>query len=141
MGLYPKKIMLSVWWNFKGLFYYELLPVDRTIDSTAYYSQLNKLSNGLRQKLPEFVNRKGVVTPYVINHPVEIVESSMGCFTSSFLFTRLGIVLLAVVLVVVKFFEVENLKAEKKLSSVHYGELSLTRELKKRSGRSFSPIS
>lgn len=32
-GLHPKKIMFSVWWDYKGIVYYELLPSGKTIDS------------------------------------------------------------------------------------------------------------
>lgn len=60
-GLHPKKIMLSVWWDYKGIIYYELLPSDRTIDSTVYCSQLTKLNQAIRSKRPELANRKGVV--------------------------------------------------------------------------------
>lgn len=60
-GLHPKKIMLSVWWDFKGVIYYELLPSGKTIDSTVYCSQLTKLNQAIRTKRPELANRKGVV--------------------------------------------------------------------------------
>lgn len=60
-GLHPKKIMLSVWWDYKGVIYYELLPSGKTIDSTVYCSQLTKLDQAIRTKRPELANRKGVV--------------------------------------------------------------------------------
>jgi len=62
-GLHPKKIMLSVWWNYKDIkvLYYELLPSGRTIDSNVYCSQLSKLNEAMRSKRPELANRKGVV--------------------------------------------------------------------------------
>jgi len=60
-GLHPKKIMLSVWWDFKGVIYYELLLLGKTIDSTVYCSQLTKLDQAIRSKRPELANRKGVV--------------------------------------------------------------------------------
>ncbi|XP_018349831.1 PREDICTED: histone-lysine N-methyltransferase SETMAR-like [Trachymyrmex septentrionalis] len=48
-GLHPKKVMLCIWWNWKGIVYYELLPNNETIDSDKYCSQLDKLKT--RQKL------------------------------------------------------------------------------------------
>jgi len=51
----------DVWWDFKSVIYYELLPSGRTIDSTVYCSQLTKLDQAIRTKRPELVNRKGVV--------------------------------------------------------------------------------
>ncbi|XP_032688787.1 2-oxoglutarate receptor 1-like [Odontomachus brunneus] len=60
-GLHPKKVMLSIWWDWKGIVYYELLLPNKTIDSTKYCSQLAKLKRTIDQKWPELANRKGVV--------------------------------------------------------------------------------
>ncbi|XP_032690173.1 histone-lysine N-methyltransferase SETMAR-like [Odontomachus brunneus] len=37
-GFYPSKIMLSIWWDWKGVVFYELLPKNRTINSDVYCS-------------------------------------------------------------------------------------------------------
>jgi len=58
---YQKKVMLSMWWNWKGLVFYELLPKNKTINSDVYCEQLQKLSDAIAQKRPELINRKGVV--------------------------------------------------------------------------------
>nr|APL98298.1 putative DD34D transposase [Bactrocera tryoni] len=58
---HQKKVMLSVWWDFKGIVYFELLPDNTTINSEVYCDQLDKLSDALKQKRPELINRKGVV--------------------------------------------------------------------------------
>lgn len=34
--LHQKKIMLSIWWDYKGVVYFELLPNNRTINSDVY---------------------------------------------------------------------------------------------------------
>lgn len=60
-GLHPKKIMLSVWWDCKGIIRYELLLSGKTIDSSVYCSQLTKLDEEIREKRSELANRKGVV--------------------------------------------------------------------------------
>ncbi|XP_025262477.1 histone-lysine N-methyltransferase SETMAR-like [Camponotus floridanus] len=60
-GLHPKKVMLCIWWNWKGIVYYELLPDNETIDSDKYCSQLDKLKIEIAKKCPELINRKGVV--------------------------------------------------------------------------------
>jgi len=60
-GLHPKKIIIFIWWDFKGVIYYELLPSCKTIDSTVYCSQLTKLNQAIRTKRPEFANHKGIV--------------------------------------------------------------------------------
>ena len=53
--------MLSVWWDFKGVVYFELLPRNQTINSNVYCRQLDSLNESIIQKRPELVNRKGVV--------------------------------------------------------------------------------
>lgn len=60
-GLHPKKILLSIWWDYRGVLFYELLSQGKTIDSKVYCTQLTKLNQALRQKRPELVNRKGVI--------------------------------------------------------------------------------
>lgn len=59
--IHQKKVMLSVWWDFKGIVFFELLPRNQTINSDVYCRQLNSLNESIIQKRPELVNRKGVV--------------------------------------------------------------------------------
>ncbi|GFT91492.1 histone-lysine N-methyltransferase SETMAR [Trichonephila clavipes] len=56
-----KKVMLSVWWDFKGIVFLELLPDNTTINSEVYCHQLDKLNDVLQQKRSELINGKGVV--------------------------------------------------------------------------------
>ena len=60
-GLRPNKVMLCVWWDWKGIVRHELLPVGQTIDSQVYCGQLERLRNAIERKQPELNNRKGVV--------------------------------------------------------------------------------
>lgn len=53
--------MLSMWWDYKGIVYFELLPRNQAINSDAYIQQLTKLNNAIQEKRPVLVNRKGVV--------------------------------------------------------------------------------
>ncbi|XP_018366071.1 PREDICTED: histone-lysine N-methyltransferase SETMAR-like [Trachymyrmex cornetzi] len=59
--LYPKKVMLCIWWDWKGVVYYELLPHNQTLNSDKYCSQLDQLKAAIDEKRPELVNQKGVV--------------------------------------------------------------------------------
>ena len=58
--LHQKKIVLSIWWDWKGILYHELLPRNKTMNSNVYCEQLKKLMKEI-EKSPQFVNRKGVV--------------------------------------------------------------------------------
>ena len=60
-AIHQKKVLLSVWWDYKRIFYFELLPPNRTINSVVYIQQLTKLNNAIEEKRPELTNRKGVV--------------------------------------------------------------------------------
>ncbi|GFV03305.1 mariner Mos1 transposase [Trichonephila clavipes] len=59
--IHQKKVLLSVWWDYKGTVYFELLPPNRTINSDVYIEQLTKLNNAVEEKRPELTNRKCVV--------------------------------------------------------------------------------
>ena len=53
--------MLSVWWDFKGIVYFELLPRNQTIYSNVYCCQLIKLDKEIKENRPELATRKGVI--------------------------------------------------------------------------------
>jgi histone-lysine N-methyltransferase SETMAR len=59
--LHQKKVMLCVWWDWKEILYYDLLPRNQIINSDVYCSQLDRMKAAIDQKRPESVNRKGVV--------------------------------------------------------------------------------
>ena len=59
-GLHPKKVM-CIWWDWKGVLYYELLLENQTINSNKYCSQLDQLKVALDEKCPELVNRKCII--------------------------------------------------------------------------------
>ncbi|CAH2226510.1 jg57 [Pararge aegeria aegeria] len=58
-GLTRNKMMLCVWWDWKGIIQYELLPPGRTIYSKLYCEQLMRLKQEVERKRPELINRKG----------------------------------------------------------------------------------
>ena len=60
-SLHPKKVMLCIWWAWKGVPYYELLPLNQTINSNKYCSQLDQLKAALDEKRPELVNRIRII--------------------------------------------------------------------------------
>jgi histone-lysine N-methyltransferase SETMAR len=51
--LHPKKVMLSILWDFQGVIYYELRPPNTTVDSKLYCTQLENLKVALQAKRPE----------------------------------------------------------------------------------------
>ena len=53
--------MLSFWWDFKGIVYFELLPRNQTINSNVYCCQLMKLDKEIKEKRTELAIRKGVI--------------------------------------------------------------------------------
>ena len=60
-GLHPKKVMLCIQWDWKGVLYYELLLENQTINSNEYCSQVDQLKAALDEKRPELVNRKCII--------------------------------------------------------------------------------
>lgn len=61
VDIHQKKVMLSVWWDFKGIVVFKLLPDNTTINSEVYCHQLDKMNDELQQKRSELINRKGVL--------------------------------------------------------------------------------
>ena len=57
--------MLSIWWDYKGVVYFELFPNNRTINLNVYYQQLVKLEETIKEKGPELANRKIM---YIVFH-------------------------------------------------------------------------
>ena len=53
--------MLCIWWDWKGILCYELLPKNQTINSNKYCTQLDQLKAALDEKHPELVNRKCII--------------------------------------------------------------------------------
>lgn len=49
---HSRKQMLSVWWDFQGVIYYELLPPNTSVTATFYSEQLHKLRDALLSKRP-----------------------------------------------------------------------------------------
>ena len=50
--LHRKKVMLCVWWDIKGVVYYELLEPTKTVNANLYSKQLVSLSRALESKRP-----------------------------------------------------------------------------------------
>ena len=60
-GLHPKKVLLSIWWDWKVILYFELLPSNTIVNSDVYCHQLEKLKTAVQEKRPSLENRKGVI--------------------------------------------------------------------------------
>ncbi|KAL0830701.1 hypothetical protein ABMA28_002835 [Loxostege sticticalis] len=67
-GQASQTMMLSVWWDWKGIIHYEVLPPSRTIDSELYCEQLIRLKQEVERKRPELINRRGVFGWEVFMH-------------------------------------------------------------------------
>ena len=50
-----------MWWDYKVIVNFELLPPNRTINSDVYIEQLTKLNNAVEEKRPELTNRESLV--------------------------------------------------------------------------------
>ena len=50
--LHPRKVMLCVWWNSRGIVYHELLPRNMTVTAEVYCQQLQKVADKLAQVRP-----------------------------------------------------------------------------------------
>ena len=52
LEIHRKKTMLCVWWDQKGVIYYELLEPKQTVNANIYSNKLTRLSEALDVKRP-----------------------------------------------------------------------------------------
>lgn len=55
------KVMLCIWWDCRGIIYYELLQRGETITADKYCDQLSRVDAAIRQNRPALINRKGII--------------------------------------------------------------------------------
>jgi histone-lysine N-methyltransferase SETMAR len=56
-NIHCAKVMLCIWWDMKGVVYFELLQPSETITGDVYRRQLMRLKREIEEKRPEWVNR------------------------------------------------------------------------------------
>ena len=56
-NIHGAKVMLCIWWDQKGVLYYELLKPDKTINGERYRTQLIRLKRAIAEKRPEYAIR------------------------------------------------------------------------------------
>jgi len=56
-NIHCSKVMLCIWWDQKGIVYYELFQPGTTINAQLYKEQLTQLSLELQHKRPEYAKR------------------------------------------------------------------------------------
>lgn len=61
LDLHPKRLLMTVWWNSRGIIHLSYLPHGQTITAAVYSSQIQEVHQKLLQTHPALVNRKGVV--------------------------------------------------------------------------------
>lgn len=64
-NIHGAKVMLCIWWDMKGVIYYELLNSNETITGARYRTQLMRLKQALAQKRPEW---KGLHEKIILLH-------------------------------------------------------------------------
>lgn len=58
-NIHGKKVMLCIWWDQKGVLYYELLKPGETVTGERYRQQMIRLNHALVEKRPEWAQRHG----------------------------------------------------------------------------------
>ena len=53
-NIHASKIILCIWWDQRGIIYYELLKPSKTITGDRYRLQLIRLNQALKEKRPEW---------------------------------------------------------------------------------------
>jgi len=74
--MHQKKVMLSIWWDWKGPVFYKL-PKNKMINSDVYCEQLQKLNDTIAQKRSELINRNVVSPRYARPHTSLITRQKL----------------------------------------------------------------
>ena len=83
LGLHPKKVLLCIWWDYKGIIHHKVLEYGDTISADKYYQQFDRLNTSLLQKRPALVNRHRVIiqhdnaTPHNAKVTQQIINTSV----------------------------------------------------------------
>ena len=56
-NIYGVKVMLYIWWDQKGVLYYELIKPGKTINEERYLTQLICLKKAIAEKRPEYATK------------------------------------------------------------------------------------
>lgn len=56
--IHCEKVMLCVWWDQKGVVFYELLNTNETVTADRYQRQLDDLDRALKEKRPAIANKR-----------------------------------------------------------------------------------
>ena len=56
-NIHGSKVLLSIWWDQKGVLYYELLKPGETINEERYRTQLIRLERAIAENRPEYASR------------------------------------------------------------------------------------
>jgi histone-lysine N-methyltransferase SETMAR len=59
--LFPKKVMVSVWWGVNGIIHYSFLKTGQSITAESYSQELAIAYQKLELKCPNVANRKGAI--------------------------------------------------------------------------------
>lgn len=61
LGLYPKKVLPTVWWTVSEIVHYNFLPTGWMIATDHYCSEIDQFHQKLKQNWAALVSRKGVL--------------------------------------------------------------------------------
>jgi len=81
--IHARKVMLCIWWDQKGVVYYELLKPNETVTADRYRTQLIKMEHALKNKRPRIASKREKVVFHDDNakpHRAEIVKKKVEDF-------------------------------------------------------------
>lgn len=78
--VHPRKIMLCIWWDMKGVICFELMDINQTITAEVYSQQLRWLQDVLYEKRPDLADRKDVILLHdnARPHVAKLTERTIG---------------------------------------------------------------
>ena len=59
--IFETKVILTVWLNYEGVLYFQLVPEGKAMNSELYWEQLGRMYTVLKEKYPALVNKNCVL--------------------------------------------------------------------------------
>lgn len=107
--------VIQIWWDCKGVVFFELSSRNVTLNSDMYCQQLDKLNEAIAEKRPELINRKEVIFHHDNARPhsslmtrEKLLELGWECVASSAIFALSCAIRLPFVSILTKLLKWKN---------------------------------
>ena len=75
--LYPKKIMICIWWDWEGMVHWEMLEGNAMVNKELYIAQLHHMNDPIQLKRPHHQGKTILLQDNARPHVAQIVKAPL----------------------------------------------------------------